>query len=140
MNAFDLIVTVALGSMLATVVISKDTALAEGVLGLTLLILFQYGVAWLSIRSPRFSKLVKSEPRLLLHKGKLLERALREERIKKEELLQAIRNQGVLSLDQVEAVVIETNGSFSIIKVAESKGLSTLASVKHTHEMNKAAE
>lgn len=42
MNAFDLIVTVALGSTLATVILSKDIALAEGVLALGLLILLQF--------------------------------------------------------------------------------------------------
>jgi uncharacterized membrane protein YcaP (DUF421 family) len=32
LNAFDLVVTVALGSTLATVLLSKDVALAEGLL------------------------------------------------------------------------------------------------------------
>ena len=48
LNAFDLVVTVALGSTLATVLLSKSVALAEGVLALGLLILLQYVIAWLS--------------------------------------------------------------------------------------------
>lgn len=39
MNAFDLVVTVAIGSTLATVLLSKDVALADGVVAFTLLIL-----------------------------------------------------------------------------------------------------
>ena len=54
LNAFDLVVTVALGSTLATVLLSKSVALAEGVLALGLLILLQYLIAWLSVRSPQF--------------------------------------------------------------------------------------
>ena len=50
LNAFDLVVTVALGSTLATVLLSKSVALAEGVLALGLLILLQYLIAWLSVR------------------------------------------------------------------------------------------
>ena len=38
MNAFDLVVTVAIGSTLATVLLSKDVALADGVVAFTLLI------------------------------------------------------------------------------------------------------
>lgn len=42
MNAYDLIVTVALGSTLATVLLNKDVALADGVLTFILLISLQY--------------------------------------------------------------------------------------------------
>ena len=41
LNAFDLVVTVALGSTLATVLLSKNVALAEGVLAVALLISLQ---------------------------------------------------------------------------------------------------
>lgn len=50
MNAFDLVVTVALGSTLATVLLSKDVALVEGVLAFAVLIALQFGIAWLSVR------------------------------------------------------------------------------------------
>ena len=53
MNAFDLIVTVAHGLTLATVLLSKDVALAEGVLAFALLVHLQFAITWLSIRSER---------------------------------------------------------------------------------------
>lgn len=130
MNAFDFIVTVALGSTLATAMLSKDTPLAEGLTGLGLLVLLQYLVSWVYVRFPAFNKLVKSEPRLLFYQGQFKENALQEERLEKEELWQAARKQGILSLDQVEAIVLETNGQFSIIKTADQKANSTLQNVK----------
>src|SRR5688500_1869061 len=65
MNAFDFIVTVALGSTLATVVLSKDVALAEGVLAFALLVLLQYAVTWSAVRSRAFREVIKAEPALL---------------------------------------------------------------------------
>lgn len=62
MNAFDLVVTIALGSTLASVLLSADVALAEGVLGLTVLITLQLVVAWLSVRVPAIRAAVKAEP------------------------------------------------------------------------------
>ena len=59
LNAFDLVVTVALGSTLATVLLSKSVALMEGLLAFVLLAGLQYVVAWLSVRSQGFSDLVK---------------------------------------------------------------------------------
>ena len=130
MNAFDFIVTVALGSTLATAILSKDTPLAEGLTGLALLILLQYIVSWLYVRVPFINKLVKSEPRLLFYQGEFKSKAMQEERVEKEELLQAARNQGILSLNQVEAIVLETNGQFSIIKTADESAASTLQNVR----------
>lgn len=116
MNAFDFVVTVALGSTLATVFLSKDVALAEGLLAFALLIALQWTVAWLALRSAGWRKLIKSEPRLLAWRGQLNEAALRDERITAGEVNAALRSSGVAALAEVEAVVLETDGSVSVIR------------------------
>ena len=72
MNAFDFVVTVALGSTLATVLLSRDVALAEGLVAFGLLVSLQFAVTWLSVRSATVNRLVKSEPTLLLYRGDFL--------------------------------------------------------------------
>lgn len=116
MNAFDLVVTVSLGSTLATILLSRQTALAEGVVALALLVLLQYVVAWLSVRSSRFGNLVKSRPALLFYRGHFLSAAMRAERVTEDEVLAAIREQNFARPDEVEAVVLETAGSFSVLR------------------------
>lgn len=115
MSAFDLVVTVALGSTLATVLLTKDVALLEGLLAFVVLITLQFLIAWLNTHSPRFQTMVKSEPRLLLHKGQPLHAAMRAERVTLEEIDAAVRQEGIASLKSVEAVVLETDGSFSVV-------------------------
>lgn len=129
MNSFDLIVTVALGSTLATVLLSKDVALAEGVTALALLIALQFLVTWSSVRIRLVRRIVRSEPRLLFYQGDYLEDAMRSERVTRSEVLQAIRSQGQLSVENVEGVVLETDGSFSVLKSGESPKRSSLASM-----------
>lgn len=114
LNAFDLVITVALGSTLATILLSKQTPLLDGVVALALLILLQFVITWLSVRSDGFRALVRSEPRLLLHRGRFLHSAMRKERINEEEILQAMRSEGHTSAS-AEAVVLETDGSLSVI-------------------------
>lgn len=116
LNAFDFVVTVALGSTLATVLLSKDVALAEGLLAFALLAGLQYAVAWLSVRSPRFSGLVKSEPSLLLHRGRFLEGAMRRQRVTRDEVVSALRSSGLARPEDAAAVVLETDGSLSVVK------------------------
>lgn len=116
MNAFDLVVTVALGSTLATVILSKDVALAEGLIGLALLIALQWIIAWGSSRSKRFSRLVKSEPQVLYHRGEVIDSALSRERVALEELFAAARSSGYADLSDVETIVLETDGTFSVMR------------------------
>ncbi len=122
LNAFDLIVTVALGSTLATVLLSKSVALLEGLVAFALLAGLQFGVAWLSVRSPRFGGLVKSEPTLLLHRGRFLDGAMRAQRVTRAEVLAALRGSGVAIAGQVAAVVLETDGSLSVVRDAGGAG------------------
>jgi uncharacterized membrane protein YcaP (DUF421 family) len=115
MNAFDLVVTVALGSTLATILLSKEVALLEGITALALLVLMQFGIAWLAVRSSRISRLVKSEPVLLLYDGQLLTDALRRERVVADEVMAALRSHGSSDIAKIHAVVLETDGSFTVI-------------------------
>lgn len=121
MNAFDFVVTVALGSTLATVVLSKDVALLEGITAFAVLIGLQYMIAWLSVRSDTVKNLVKSEPTLLFYQGHMLPDALRSERVAEEEVRSAIRAQGIAAIDAVQAVVLETDGTFSVMSRTDAR-------------------
>lgn len=124
LNAFDFVVTVALGSTLATVLLSRDVAIAEGVCAFAMLIFLQYAVTWSSVRSRTISRLVKSEPAMLFYRGEFLESSLRRERVNREEVLAGIRESGVGSLDEVEAVVMETAGTISVVRRPPASGTS----------------
>jgi uncharacterized membrane protein YcaP (DUF421 family) len=69
LNAFDFVITVALGSTLATVLLSRQVSRAEGILAFAVLIGLQFVVTWTSVRSGRFRYLVRGEPRLVVRSG-----------------------------------------------------------------------
>lgn len=133
LNAFDLVVTVALGSTLATVLLSKSVALAEGVLAMAILVFFQFAITWLAVRVSWVDGLIKSEPTLLVHNGQFLEQALRAQRVTKDEVFSALRSSGAGDLAVVDAVVLETDGSMSVLKgQSGTPETTTLANVKQT--------
>lgn len=127
MNAFDFIVNVAIGSVLASTIVSRNVSLAEGILALGILVGLQYLVSWSSVRSEKVQKAVKSEPRLLFHDGRYLHDAMRRERIAESEIRQALRSEGISSPEIVAAIVLETNGNLSVLKKGD--GMSSLADV-----------
>ena len=102
--------------------LSKTTDLAEGVVALALLAGLQYVVAWTSIRSPRLSSWIKSEPPLLLHRGQFLEAAMRAERVTRQEIIAVLREAGAEEAERIAAVVLETNGTLSVIQGRSDDG------------------
>ncbi len=122
LNAFDFIVTVALGSILGSVILNESVSFTEGVTALLVLLGWQYLLSWLSSRIGWVQKLLASEPRLLLHDGQLLPKALRAERITEEQLLQAGRMKGAERLGDVASMVMETNGTISVLMKRPAAG------------------
>lgn len=129
-NAYDFVVTVAYGSILATLVLSQGTSLLQGVLGLSVLLVLQFALDQLVSRSTIAQRWVKAQPTLLLSKGKFQTEALEKERVTEAEIRAAVRTEGFLSLDAVEAVVLETDGSFSVIRMTDNEADSAMADVK----------
>lgn len=127
LNAFDFIITVALGSTLASAMLSSNVSLPEGLLALALLVFLQFAVTFTASRVNWFSKLIKEEPQLLYLEGEFLKYSMKKARVEEVEILQASRSAGVGSLDEVKAVVLESNGKLSIIKKTAGN---TLANVE----------
>ena len=119
LNAFDFIVTVALGSTLATVVLSQSVAWTEGALALGLLAALQFVVAWLAVRVPWLRRSVTSRPTVLLRDGVLRHDVLVRERISEDSLRQAVRSAGIGGVELVAAVVLEPNGTLSVVPASK---------------------
>jgi len=115
LNAFDLVVTVAMGSTLATILLNANVALAEGLTAFALLIGLQFLVTWTSMRWPGFRRAIRAEPTVLVRRGEPLPQAMRRERITEDELRSAVRDGGGRSLADAEAVFLESDGSLTAI-------------------------
>jgi len=114
LNAFDLVVTVALGSTLSAILLQESIALAEGAAALALLIGLQFLVTFWSVRSARFAKALRSEPALLARNGAYCEKAMIRARITQDEALSAVRAAGGRQIDEVETLVLESDGTLSV--------------------------
>lgn len=115
LNAFDMVVTVAIGSILASTVTTSGPGLIVGVLGLCLLLMLQVALSWWTAHHPRRDGAVRAEPVLLVRDGVLLEGAVRRARLTPQEVRQAVRSGGFGGLDAVAAVCLESDGTLSVI-------------------------
>ncbi len=115
LNAFDLVVTVAVGSTLATILLSADVSYAEGLTALALLAGLQFVAAMISSRLRVGRAIVTSRPTVLLVDGRFVDEALRSQRMSRNDVLQAIRSSGYGDVGLIAAVVLEPDGSLSVI-------------------------
>ena len=115
LNAFDFVVTVAIGSTLATILLSSDVSWSEGLAALALLVGLQFVVALVSSRWPRARSLVSTKPVVLVRDGELQHTAIARNRLTETEVEQAVRSSGSGDLATIAAVVLETNGTLSVI-------------------------
>ncbi len=87
------------------------------------------------MRSSWVQKLVKAEPALLLYRGQLKYDVLKQERVAEGEVLAALRANGIGAIEDADAVVLETDGSFSVIQDLDN---STASALKDVREFDRA--
>ena len=126
LNVFDFVFVVAVGSVFASTIISKDVTLVEGIAALATLIGIQIFLAELAARSSIAERIINGEPALLLSRGKFIQRALKKERVTEEEVRAAIRTKGVSRVEDVDAVILENDGTLSVAWEARGPGRSSL--------------
>ena len=115
LNVFDFVFVVALGSTLATTILSPGTTLADGLTAFIVLIALQVCLSLLCVYSHRVDMIVNGEPTLLMHRGNFLDEAMKRERVTKEEILASLRNNHIKDFNDVDSVVLETDGTFSVV-------------------------
>lgn len=114
MNNFDWIVTVAMGSLVGSLLVIEDVTLAEAVFAIGLLMGLQYLFTLGAARFDWVERIIKSRPALLFD-GDFRRSAMREERITESEISAAVRENGLNRLSDVRWVVLESDASFSVV-------------------------
>ena len=113
MSSFDFAVTVAVGSILGSVVAS-GSPIAQGALAIAALLAVQWAISQFRRRSFG-SKLVDNRPLLLVRDGAFIEEALTKARVTRSDVYAKLRQSNVHRMDEVLAVVLETTGDISVI-------------------------
>lgn len=86
-------------------------------------------VSQLKVHSEWFDEVITSPPRLLFYRGRFIRETMRRSRVSEEALRTTARQHGLGSLQKVEAIVLETNGTFSLIKTGQAGDASALEDI-----------
>ncbi len=124
MTPFDLVVILLIANAVQNAMVGPDTSVTGGLIAAATLIAINYGVAVARQRLPGLRRTVEGSPTLLISDGKFITENLRREGLDEDEVMMAIREHGVSTVEGVRMAVLETDGSISVIPV-EMKPLRT---------------
>ncbi|MEX0876432.1 MAG: YetF domain-containing protein [Phycisphaerales bacterium] len=122
MNNFDWIISVAIGSIIASPIMIEDVSVAEGAAAVGLLFILQWIVTKLVYHSEPIQRTVRARPTILLYRGQMQHNAMRRERVTEEEVISAIRESGKVEPSQVGMVVLESDAKLSVIPMEALEG------------------
>lgn len=112
MSAFDFAMTIATGSVIATVALG-GVPLTGGMTAVAVLFVAQFSVAWLR-RHTGINQLIDNRPLLLLYEGRILDDHLARARLTRGDLMGKLRGADVAEVAAVRLVVLETTGDISV--------------------------
>ncbi len=127
MSAPDFVMTVAVGSLMAT---SISTASPQAPLAMFILALVfggQWLIAWVRRRWPASSEVIDNAPVLLMDGAEFLRDNMQRTNITEADIRGKLREANVLGLDQVRAVVFEATGDISVLHTSDpERGLDSV--------------
>jgi uncharacterized membrane protein YcaP (DUF421 family) len=121
LSPFDFVIVIALGSAVGDPMFYDDVPVMHCIVVITVIVLLQRSVSWLTDRSGRARDFIESVPRRLVFQGVVDCKSLRDEQLDAEELFAALRIQGVRQLGEVERAYIEPSGSISVLRSEEPR-------------------
>jgi uncharacterized membrane protein YcaP (DUF421 family) len=116
MEPFDLILLVVIGDLVQQGVTQNDFSVTGMVLVGGTIGMLTVAVSYAGFRFRRLRPVLEGEPLVLVEDGNVIERNLRRERITREELAAAARQQQITSLNQIRWAVLETSGKITFIE------------------------
>ncbi|MDX1640251.1 MAG: DUF421 domain-containing protein [Balneolaceae bacterium] len=114
MSSFDFAVTVAIGSLIATTILTKSPPLFQAIVAMGMLFIIQITIA--SFRETSFVRnVVDNKPILLMEGPQMLEENMKKAKVTRNDLLGKLREANVTQFSQIKAVVMETTGDISVL-------------------------
>lgn len=122
LNPFELVLLIVLGDLVQQAVTLEDHSLfGSGVIVSTLALLTVF-TSWLTLRSKRFAHIFEGIPTPVWRDGRPVERTMRMERIRMDELEAEARKQGIADMEDVYLATLEEDGTISFLRVERDAG------------------
>jgi uncharacterized membrane protein YcaP (DUF421 family) len=115
MNIYDLVLIIVLGNAVQNAMMNNDNSLVGGLVASTVLLVANRLFNGVIRRSKKAEKLMVGEPVLLLCQGRVIPSRCEQEGVSHEQLMQALREHGLVRPEDAKIAVLEVDGSISVV-------------------------
>ncbi len=112
----ELVSTLLISEIASIPIDDPDIPLLNAIIPIMLILAVEVIMSTLKNKSERLKRAFEGKPVYIIYKGRLLQKALKENRISINELLSEMRVQGVGDIEEVNYAILEQNGSLSLLK------------------------
>jgi len=113
-TVYDFAFTVAIGSIISSI-LTSSTSVIHGMVAIAGLLILTYIFSTLQRKSDVVNNTISNSPLLLMKDGKILNKNLEKGRIHENQLIAKLREANVINFNQVIAVVLESTGDISVL-------------------------
>lgn len=126
MDVVELVSTLLISELASIPIDDPDIPLLNAIIPILLILSAEVILSTVKNKSEKLKESLEGKPLYIIYKGRLLQDALRENRISVNELLSEMRSQGIGDISEVNYAILEQNGSLSLLKKAENDMAHTL--------------
>lgn len=123
---FTYITGIAMGNIAGDMVVHKDVAIADGLVGLTIWAIMTFAVEYASLKSPTIRVALDGEPTIIINRGQIMQKELASHRLNMDDLSMMLRTNNVFSIKDVDYAILEPNGELSILKKSQLEGITRM--------------
>ncbi|GAB3866897.1 DUF421 domain-containing protein [Nocardioides maradonensis] len=120
LSTFELLLYVTLGDLIQQAVTQQDYSLTGGIIAISVFAVLTVALSWAQWRFPRLRTAINGAPVVVLRDGRMLDRAMREQRLSETDLITAARQQGIRDLAELDLAVLEADGKISFFRAGSS--------------------
>jgi uncharacterized membrane protein YcaP (DUF421 family) len=115
LSVVDLVFILLISNAVQNAMVGPDSTLSGGLVAASTLFLVNYTLKYLQYRFPKFGKVIQGDATMLVYQGKILESHMKMAKITNDELMEAVREHGVKSINDVDLAIMEVDGSISVL-------------------------
>lgn len=116
LSATDLVLLFTIGNIAANAAMKSDDSVSAAMISMASFVATSALFNILGFKFALFDRIVEGSPKILIHNGKLNEKTCKQERLSRQDVMRALRHEGVLSVAGVHVAIVETNGKISVVQ------------------------
>lgn len=123
LQPFELAISIMIADLASIPMTEIGIPITNGIIPILGLLIMHLLISYINLKSVKLREIICGKPRILIHRGKIDEKALKKERFTINELQERLRGDNVINLGDVEYAILETNGEITVILKPEKRGV-----------------